>query len=152
MSTDARAAIRVFGFNGWHLENGKKVCEFPDEPSIKAYIRTIKTDEHYCGGRCRHYTNKWTYEDDVAVLLVEWDGRIYGHYAVKAPEMPSEEDKRRYPPVRKGGRVYLVEDAVPYPKPIALKQLNAQFGRKVERYKTVFSPDEFNEIRRIGGC
>jgi hypothetical protein len=123
MATSGRSAIRVFGFNAWHLEHGTKVNEFPDEDAIRDYIRVIKSDPRYCGGRCRHYTSKWAYQDDVAVLLVEWHEAIYGHFDIREIVMPSDDDKNRYAPLKKGGRVYVVDEAALYPTPVTLKDL-----------------------------
>jgi hypothetical protein len=123
--------INVFG----HTDAGD--TGFSSPADFVTYIREGIFRE--CEGRYRHNQRR-----NANVIVLSYQGHLYGHFEVDVRVEPTDADREEYQPV---AAVYLVRRSCVYETPVAV----ADVGITGINYGPAISQEQFQAIRQHAG-
>lgn len=114
--------------------------------SDDGFRRAENIEDYIAGGVFRECDGRYRYSQtkNADIIVLSLDGLAYGHFEIDSMEVPTDADRKEYPPVKK---VYRVRKSVRYGEPVRLFDLGIsgyQFGKCIDE-------EEFSKILRAAG-
>jgi len=137
------------------METKSRIYLFPlsDDPNkggfesadeLKTYIEKGLLDPK--NGKCEWLSNERKFAERI---VLAYRKKIYGYLDVGDWHKPSREDIKRFPPVRTG-KVYVIDAAVLFNKPVELATIEEELGKKLHNVGLPISEGVFKQIERLG--
>lgn len=107
------------------------------DKSPKGFQTELEIEQYLGGGIFRDEDGRYRYSQKkrADIIVLSRDGFAFGHFVIDSMVLPSEEDKKAYPPVKK---VYLISKSVRYKQKVHMLSVGItgyQFGKHVTDQK-----------------